>query len=54
MLGALAFKKSMRWRGEAAFSRPLRWLVAMHGATVLPFVYGGLQVRLCGMSRLDV
>ncbi|GAB4813228.1 hypothetical protein N2152v2_000274 [Parachlorella kessleri] len=47
MLGALAFKKSMRWRGEAAFSRPLRWLVAMHGATVLPFVYGGLQAGSC-------
>ena len=42
-MGSLSFRKSMRWRPEAAFSRPLRWLLALHGATPLPFDYAGLQ-----------
>lgn len=49
LVGSLSFKKSMRWNpggagsGSVAFSRPMRWLLAMHGDTVLPFVYGALQ-----------
>ncbi|PSC72381.1 Glycine-tRNA ligase chloroplastic mitochondrial [Micractinium conductrix] len=43
LVGGLSFKKSMRWRPDAAFSRPLRWLLALHGDTVLPFSYAGLQ-----------
>ncbi|KXZ51509.1 hypothetical protein GPECTOR_12g472 [Gonium pectorale] len=44
LVGGLSFKKSMRWNGHgAAFSRPMRWLLAMHGDTVLPFVHAGLQ-----------
>ncbi len=43
LLSSLAFKKSMRWRGDTAFSRPVRWLLALHGPTVVPFVWGGLQ-----------
>lgn len=43
LLGSLSFKKSMRWRPDAAYSRPLRWLLALHGATVLPFSFAGLQ-----------
>ncbi|GLC37301.1 hypothetical protein PLESTB_001138600 [Pleodorina starrii] len=44
LVGGLSFKKSMRWNGHgAAFSRPMRWLLALHGDVVLPFVYGGLQ-----------
>ena len=31
----------------AAFSRPLRWLLALHGDTVLPFSYAGLQAGAC-------
>jgi glycyl-tRNA synthetase beta subunit len=47
VVGSLAFKKSMRWDGHGtAFSRPLRWLLGLHGDVQLPFVYGGLQVRL--------
>ncbi len=43
-MGGLSFKKSMRWSGHGvSFSRPMRWLLAMHGDTVLPFVYGGIQ-----------
>ncbi|MEW5302291.1 MAG: hypothetical protein WDW36_005092 [Sanguina aurantia] len=43
LFGGISFKKSMRWRGEAAFSRPVRWLLALHGETVLPLVWAGLR-----------
>ena len=43
LIAGLSFKRSMRWNGKAAFSRPLRWLLALHGSTVLPFVYAGLR-----------
>ncbi|GIL46417.1 hypothetical protein Vafri_3416 [Volvox africanus] len=44
LVGGLSFKKSMRWNGLGiSFSRPMRWLLALHGDTVLPFVYGGLK-----------
>ena len=49
-IAGLSFKRSMRWNGKAAFSRPLRWLLALHGSTVLPFVYAGL--RAGGRTRL--
>ncbi len=44
-LGALPFGKSMRWGdGDKAisFSRPVRWLVALHGGEVVPFTYAHL------------
>ncbi len=50
LVSSLSFKKSMRWNpggagsGSVAFSRPMRWLLALHGDTVLPFVHGALQV----------
>ncbi|KAF6257872.1 glycyl-tRNA synthetase beta subunit-domain-containing protein, partial [Scenedesmus sp. NREL 46B-D3] len=44
LVGSLSFKKSMRWDAAgAAYSRPLRWLLALHGATPLGFGYGGLR-----------
>mmetsp|Transcript_20995 Transcript_20995/g.46001 ORF Transcript_20995/g.46001 Transcript_20995/m.46001 type:complete len:1090 (-) Transcript_20995:488-3757(-) len=43
LLASLSFKKSMKWRGDVAYSRPLRWLLALHGSAVLPFTYAGLQ-----------
>ena len=42
LVGGLAFGRSMRWAGEATFSRPVRWLLALHGARVLPFAFGSL------------
>lgn len=47
LVGSLSFKKSMRWNSDAAYSRPLRWLLALHGSVVLPFTYAGLQVGDC-------
>ncbi len=49
-MGGLSFKKSMRWRGDAAYSRPLRWLLAVHGSTALPFTYAHLQASSCFFS----
>ena len=43
LVGGLAFGRSMRWSGEATFSRPVRWLLALHGAHVLPFAFGPLR-----------
>jgi glycyl-tRNA synthetase len=40
LLTAMTFRKSMRWTTNATFSRPLRWMVAMHGNHVVPLVWG--------------
>jgi glycyl-tRNA synthetase len=43
LVAALKFEKSMRWNeSNVTFSRPLRWLVAMHGPAVIPFAYAGV------------
>jgi glycyl-tRNA synthetase len=51
LVASIKFDKSMRWLpsslvvGNAsgvAFSRPIRWLVALLGASVIPFEYAGL------------
>ncbi len=43
LLASLNFKRSMRWRGSTAFSRPLRWLLALHDSTALPLTYAGIS-----------
>jgi len=44
LLAALKFEKSMRWNdSQVSFSRPIRWLVALHGEKVIPFEYAGLS-----------
>jgi glycyl-tRNA synthetase len=43
VIGGLSFQKSMRWNDSGvAFSRPIRWLLALLGEQVLPFAYAGL------------
>jgi len=42
LVASISFAKSMRWSSDVAYSRPMRWLLAMHGSTVLPFVHAGL------------
>ncbi|MBN1487327.1 MAG: glycine--tRNA ligase subunit beta [Anaerolineae bacterium] len=40
----LRFPRSMRWNGDGvAFSRPIRWLVALLDETVVSFGYAGLK-----------
>jgi len=42
LVGEIRFNKSMRWNESGvAFSRPIRWLLAMHGNRVIPFKYAG-------------
>jgi glycyl-tRNA synthetase len=43
LVAGLSFKKSMRWNSSAAFSRPVRWLLGLHGQSALPFAFAGLQ-----------
>ena len=43
LIEGLKFGKSMRWNAtDIAFSRPIRWLVALFGETVIPFQYAGV------------
>ncbi|MFH1502315.1 MAG: glycine--tRNA ligase subunit beta [Candidatus Eisenbacteria bacterium] len=40
---AISFPKTMRWGVDARFARPIRWLVAMLGETVLDVEYAGVR-----------
>jgi glycyl-tRNA synthetase len=43
LLAGLRFDKPMRWNStNVAFSRPIRWLLALYGERVVPFEYAGL------------
>ncbi len=43
LVAGLSFQKSMRWNASGvAFSRPIRWLVALLGDQIVPFAYAGL------------
>ncbi|MEW5828380.1 MAG: glycine--tRNA ligase subunit beta, partial [Chloroflexota bacterium] len=43
LVASINFTKSMRWNDSGvAFSRPIRWLVALLGGTVIPFEYAGV------------
>ncbi|KAI3444802.1 hypothetical protein Pfo_001467 [Paulownia fortunei] len=41
-LGKISFPKSMRWNSEVLFSRPIRWILALHGDVVVPFTFAGV------------
>jgi glycyl-tRNA synthetase len=44
LIAAIKFDKTMRWNdSQVAFSRPIRWLLALFGESVIPFEYAGLQ-----------
>lgn len=39
----ITFPKAMRWgEGEHAFGRPIHWIIALHGDTVVPFSFAGI------------
>jgi len=43
LIGKIHFGKSMRWnKTNVAFSRPVRWLLALHGQVVIPFEFAGI------------
>ncbi|MDQ6421107.1 glycine--tRNA ligase subunit beta [Paenibacillus sp. LHD-117] len=44
MITSMSFPKNMRWGGyELRFVRPIRWLVALFGAEVVPFEITGVE-----------
>jgi glycyl-tRNA synthetase len=44
LIAGIRFTKSMRWNESGvAFSRPIRWLLALLDGVVIPFAYAGYQ-----------
>jgi len=62
LIAALKFTKSMRWnQSGVAFSRPIRWIVALLGDQVVPFEFAGVQsgrtsrgLRLWGSPDIEL
>ncbi len=43
LIAGIRFIKSMRWNESGVtFSRPIRWILALHGGSVIPFTYAGI------------
>lgn len=48
LIESIRFGQSMRWNDATlSFSRPIRWLVALHGESWLKFSYAGLDSKPC-------
>ncbi|MBT3323327.1 MAG: glycine--tRNA ligase subunit beta, partial [Anaerolineae bacterium] len=46
LIKEIHFTKSMKWNDSGvAFSRPIRWFIAMLGETVIPFEYAGVTAN---------
>jgi len=46
LIKSIRFGQSMRWNDPAlSFSRPIRWLLAIHGEAPVQFSYAGLSAR---------
>ncbi len=44
LIAKIKFDKTMRWNSsKVAFSRPIRWLMALFGEQLIPFTYAGLS-----------
>ncbi|HEX9595764.1 MAG TPA: glycine--tRNA ligase subunit beta, partial [Anaerolineales bacterium] len=44
LIGSLKFEQSIRWNASGAtFSRPVRWLLALHGEVLVPCEYANVQ-----------
>ncbi|XP_057549240.1 glycine--tRNA ligase, chloroplastic/mitochondrial 2 isoform X2 [Amaranthus tricolor] len=41
-ISKLSFPKSMRWNSQVLFSRPIRWIMALHGDAIVPFTFAGV------------
>lgn len=42
-ISKISFPKSMRWNSQVMFSRPIRWIMALHGDVVVPFAFAGVS-----------
>ncbi|XP_020224578.1 glycine--tRNA ligase, chloroplastic/mitochondrial 2 isoform X2 [Cajanus cajan] len=41
-IAKISFPKTMRWNSQVMFSRPIRWILALHGDVVVPFMFAGV------------
>ncbi|MCO5555916.1 hypothetical protein L7F22_009460 [Adiantum nelumboides] len=39
IIQGISFPKTMRWNSQASYSRPIRWILALYGDTVVPFSF---------------
>ncbi|KAH0452707.1 hypothetical protein IEQ34_020006 [Dendrobium chrysotoxum] len=53
ILSKISFPKSMRWNSKVMFSRPIRWILALHGDLVVPFNFAGVTSgkQSCGLRN---
>ncbi|CAL0324336.1 unnamed protein product [Lupinus luteus] len=42
-IAQISFPKTMRWNSQVMFSRPIRWILALHGDVVVPFTFAGVK-----------
>ena len=62
LIDSLHFRKTMRWNDSGvAFSRPIRWIMALFGDAVIPFEFAGVAsnrvsrgLRPLGSSAMEV
>ncbi|TVU12953.1 hypothetical protein EJB05_46620 [Eragrostis curvula] len=53
IISGISFPKSMRWNSNIVFSRPIRWILALHGDSVVPFSFAGISSgnQSCGLHN---
>ncbi|TVU12952.1 hypothetical protein EJB05_46619 [Eragrostis curvula] len=53
IISGISFPKSMRWNSNIVFSRPIRWILALHGDSVVPFSFAGISSgnQSCGLRN---
>ncbi|CAN6166245.1 unnamed protein product [Urochloa humidicola] len=56
IISGISFPKSMRWNSNIIFSRPIRWILALHGDFVVPFSFAGISSgnSSCGLRNSSV
>ncbi|XP_039807710.1 glycine--tRNA ligase, chloroplastic/mitochondrial 2-like isoform X3 [Panicum virgatum] len=56
IVSGILFPKSMRWNSNIVFSRPIRWILALHGDFVVPFSFAGISSgnSSCGLRNSSV
>ncbi|MDI6752676.1 MAG: glycine--tRNA ligase subunit beta [bacterium] len=45
LISSISFPKSMRWKGNFTFARPIRWIVALLGDKLIPFEIEGVKTQ---------
>ncbi|XP_037458860.1 glycine--tRNA ligase, chloroplastic/mitochondrial 2-like [Triticum dicoccoides] len=53
IISGISFPKSMHWNSNIVFSRPVRWIMALHGDLVVPFSFAGISSgsQSCGLRN---